>query len=74
MIPRYSRPQMAKIWEPENYFRIQLEIEAYACEAQEKLGVIPKGTAKAVRASAAPSTSRASATSSARSTTRRLRF
>src|SRR6516225_5050696 len=49
MIPRYSRLQMAKIWEPENYFRIQLDIEAYACEAQEKLGVIPEGTAKAVR-------------------------
>jgi adenylosuccinate lyase len=49
MIPRYSRPQMARIWEPENYFRIQMDIEAYACEAQEKLGVIPKGTAKAVR-------------------------
>ncbi len=49
MIPRYSRPQMAAIWEPENYFRIQLDIEAYACEAQEKLGVIPAGTAKAVR-------------------------
>ena len=49
MIPRYSRPQMAAIWEPENYFRIQLEIEALACEAQEKLGVIPAGTAKAVR-------------------------
>jgi adenylosuccinate lyase len=49
MIPRYSRPQMAKIWESENYFRIQLDIEAYACEAQEKLGVIPKGTANAVR-------------------------
>src|SRR6516162_2416784 len=49
MIPRYSRPQMAKIWQPENYFRIQLDIEAYACEAQEKLGVIPEGTAKAVR-------------------------
>ena len=41
MIPRYSRPQMAKVWEPENYFRIQLDIEVYACEAQEKLGVIP---------------------------------
>ena len=27
MIPRYSRPQMAAIWEPENYFRIQLDIE-----------------------------------------------
>jgi adenylosuccinate lyase len=49
MIPRYSRPQMAKIWEPENYFRIQLDIEAYACQAQEELGVIPKGTTKAVR-------------------------
>ena len=49
MIPRYSRPQMAAIWEPENYFRIQLDIEVYACEAQEKLGVIPAGTAKAVR-------------------------
>jgi adenylosuccinate lyase len=49
MIPRYSRPQMAKVWEPENYFRIQLDIEVYACEVQEKLGVIPKGTAKAVR-------------------------
>src|SRR5436309_5245305 len=49
MIPRYSRPQMAAIWEPENYFRIQLEIEALACEAQEELGIIPKGIAKAVR-------------------------
>jgi adenylosuccinate lyase len=49
MIPRYSRPQMAVIWEPENYFRIQLDIEAYACEAQEKLGVIPAGTARALR-------------------------
>ena len=49
MIPRYSRSQMAKIWEPENYFRVQMDIEAYACEAQEKLGIIPAGTAKAVR-------------------------
>src|ERR1700740_2505761 len=49
MIPRYSRPQMAKIWEPENYFRIQVEIEACACEAQEGLGVIPKGVAKSLR-------------------------
>src|SRR5947199_2183340 len=40
---------MAAIWEPENYFRIQLEIEALACEAQEELGIIPRGVAKAVR-------------------------
>src|SRR5580692_421783 len=49
MIPRYSRKAMAAIWEPENYFRIQMEIECLACEAQEMLGVIPKGVAKAVR-------------------------
>ena len=49
MIPRYSRPEMAAIWEPENKFRIWLEIEAHACDAQAELGVIPKEAAKAVR-------------------------
>jgi adenylosuccinate lyase len=49
MIPRYSRSEMTRIWAPENYFRIQLDIEIYACEAQEQLGVIPEGVAKAVR-------------------------
>lgn len=48
MIPRYSRPEMAQIWAPDNKFRIWLEIEAYACEAQEKLGVIPEGVAQDV--------------------------
>jgi adenylosuccinate lyase len=48
MIPRYTRPEMAKIWEPENRFRIWLEIEAHACDAQAELGVIPKEAAKAV--------------------------
>ncbi len=49
MIPRYSRPQMAAIWEPANKFRIWLEIETHACEAQAALGVIPESAAKAVR-------------------------
>jgi adenylosuccinate lyase len=48
MIPRYSRPQMTAIWEPENKFRIWFEIEAHACDAQAKLGVIPEAAAKAV--------------------------
>tara|TARA_B100001123_G_scaffold295564_1_gene329558 strand:- start:214 stop:1521 length:1308 start_codon:yes stop_codon:yes gene_type:complete len=48
MIPRYTRPEMAAIWEPENKFRIWLEIEAHACDAQAELGVIPKEAAKAV--------------------------
>ncbi len=48
MIPRYTRPEMARIWEPENRFRIWFEIEAHACDAQAELGVIPKDAAKAV--------------------------
>lgn len=49
MIPRYSRPEMAAIWEPANKFRIWLEIEAHACDKQAELGVIPAEAAKAVR-------------------------
>jgi len=48
MIPRYSRPKMEKIWEPENRFQIWYEIEAHACDAQAELGVIPKEAAQAV--------------------------
>ena len=49
LIPRYSRPEMAAIWEPESKFRIWFEIEAHACDAQAALGVIPKQAAQAVR-------------------------
>ena len=38
MIPRYTRPAMGKIWEPENKFAIWKEIEILACEAQAELG------------------------------------
>ena len=48
MIPRYSRPQMAAIWAPENRFRIWFEIEAHACDAMAQAGVIPKDAAKAI--------------------------
>ena len=48
MIPRYSRPEMAAVWEPENRFRIWFEIEAHACDAMAELGVIPKAAARAV--------------------------
>ncbi|HEX9614468.1 MAG TPA: lyase family protein, partial [Bacteroidota bacterium] len=49
MIPRYTRPAMGRIWEDENKFRIWLEIEVLACEAQAELGVIPKDAAKVIR-------------------------
>ncbi len=48
MIPRYARPDMVKIWEPENKFRIWFEIEAHACDAQAELGIIPESAAEAV--------------------------
>ena len=48
MIPRYSRPAMTQIWEPENKFRIWFKIEAHACDAQAKLGIIPEDAAKRV--------------------------
>ena len=48
MIPRYARPAMTAIWDADNRFRIWFEIEAHACDAQVKLGVIPAEAAKAV--------------------------
>jgi adenylosuccinate lyase len=49
MIPRYSRKEMAAIWEPETRFRIWLDIETLACEAQARLGIVPESAARAVR-------------------------
>jgi len=49
MIPRYSRPEMARIWEPETKFRIWLKIEIYAAEAMAELGLIPKEAAEAAK-------------------------
>jgi adenylosuccinate lyase len=40
---------MARIWEPENRFRIWFEIEAYACDAMAKIGLIPVEAAKNIR-------------------------
>ena len=48
MIPRYSRPDMVKIWEPENRFRIWFEIEAHATDALAERGVVPASAAEAL--------------------------
>jgi adenylosuccinate lyase len=45
MIPRYTRKEMAHIWEPETRFRIWFEIEAHATDALAELGVVPKEAA-----------------------------
>jgi adenylosuccinate lyase len=49
MIPRYSRPEMAAIWSPEQKFRIWFEIESHAADAMAELGLIPKEAAKTIR-------------------------
>ena len=48
MIPRYTRPEMAAIWDPQTRYRIWFEIEAHAADAMADLGVIPKAAAKAI--------------------------
>jgi adenylosuccinate lyase len=41
MIPRYTGKKMGAIWEDENKFRVWLQIEILACEAMNKLGMVP---------------------------------
>ncbi len=48
MIPRYARPEMSRIWEPQTRFRIWFEIEAHAADALAELGVIPKAAAAVI--------------------------
>jgi adenylosuccinate lyase len=48
MIPRYSRPEMAHIWDPQTRFRIWFEIEAHAADAMAELGIIPKEAARTI--------------------------
>jgi adenylosuccinate lyase len=48
MIPRYTRPEMAAIWDPQTRYRIWFEIEAHAADAMAELGIIPKAAAKKI--------------------------
>ena len=49
MIPRYARPEMVNIWEPETRFSIWLDIETHAMDAMADLGIVPAEAAKALR-------------------------
>ena len=48
MIPRDSRPEMTRIWDPEMRFRIWFEIEAHAASAMTELGIVPKEAAQVI--------------------------
>ena len=52
MIPRYSRPKMASIWEPANRFALWLRIEVLACEAWAELGEVPRDALAEIQAKA----------------------
>jgi adenylosuccinate lyase len=54
MIPRYSRPEMAAIWAPENRYRIWFEVEALAAEGMARIGAIPAEAARNIREKGAP--------------------
>jgi len=41
MIPRYTRPEMGRVWTPERRLRIWLDVELAACEAMVRLGEVP---------------------------------
>src|SRR5450432_2631387 len=49
VIPRYTRPEMARIWSDENRFRTWLAVEVAATETLAAAGQVPKSAAKAIR-------------------------
>src|ERR1022692_865915 len=52
MIPRYTRPEMGRIWSDQNKFQQWLEVELAASEALAELGVVPDEAARLLRAHA----------------------
>lgn len=49
MIPRYSTPELERIWTDESKFQKMLEIEILACEAMAKIGKIPASAPAVIR-------------------------
>jgi adenylosuccinate lyase len=49
LIPRYTRPEMGRIWSEDNRFRTWLAVEVAATETLAEVGLVPKDAAKAIR-------------------------
>jgi adenylosuccinate lyase len=58
VIPRYTRPEIGAIWADENKFAVWLNIEILACEAMNKLGIVPGADLKRIKTRAAFSVKR----------------
>jgi adenylosuccinate lyase len=52
MIPRYTRPEMARVWEDERKLQRWLDVELAVCDALASRGQIPKEAAATIRAKA----------------------
>lgn len=52
MIPRYTRPEMGRIWSDENKLTTWLQVEVLACEAQAQLGIVPQEALAVIKARA----------------------
>jgi adenylosuccinate lyase len=48
MIPRYARPEMTEIWDPQTKYKIWFEIEAHAADRMAELGIIPAAAARTI--------------------------
>ena len=49
MIPRYTRPEMGKLWDLENKYQKWLDVEIAVCEAWAELGEIPKDAIRIIK-------------------------
>jgi adenylosuccinate lyase len=49
MIPRYTRPEMGRIWSDEHRTELWLRVEIAVCEAWAELGMIPETDMQAIR-------------------------
>jgi adenylosuccinate lyase len=58
MISRYTRPEMGRIWEPENVYAKWLEVEIAACEAMAKEGLVSEEALENIKKKAAFSVGR----------------
>jgi len=54
MIPRYTRPEMAQLWSPEEKLRAWLLVEVLACEAWARLGRVPEEALRVIKEKTAP--------------------
>jgi adenylosuccinate lyase len=50
VIPRYTPQDFAELWSPARRYTVWLEVELAACESMEGAGLVPRGTAAALRA------------------------